>query len=241
MSLEELLAEFRDREKATDNTKANWYNIAVAALAAASAGHEVVKVYRFATKDTDLESQKLIQRRIKETIIKTSWLYGGPRAILSLFPLFKDLREEEIDHFGARWDQHLHPLPSATHHAETRGKRFFDNLWSPEAAKENLDFNFKYSPDLYLLVQTNLSQWASEDSILSFVETELVYAAALICSNAPQQATWHTRGIVRQGGTKEQAGFVQQLSLRIADMYDCKTGNITPVDEIEWEDKKSHA
>lgn len=66
-----------------------------------------------------------------------------------------------------------------------------------------------------LLVQTNLAHWASEDSILSFVETELVYAAALTCSNVPQQAAWHTRGIVRQGGTKEQARFVQELSLRV--------------------------
>lgn len=29
MALEELLAEFRDKEQTTDITKANWYNIAV--------------------------------------------------------------------------------------------------------------------------------------------------------------------------------------------------------------------
>ncbi|KAK4613526.1 hypothetical protein CLAFUW4_09317 [Fulvia fulva] len=241
MALEELLAEFRDKEQTTDITKANWYNIAAAALAAASAGHEVVKLCRFATKDVDLETQKLVQRRIKETILKTSWLYGGPKAILSLFPLFKDLKEEETDHFGARWEAHLRNDPNETAEAEARGKLFFDKLWSPEAAKENLDFNFKHSPHLYLLVKHNLYFYASEPSILSFIETELIYAAALTCSNVPQQAEWHTRGIVRQGGTKEQARQVQELSLKMAEMYDCRTGKITPVDEIEWDDKKSHA
>ena len=70
--------------------------------AASSAGHEVVKLYRFATKDLDLEKQKLVQRRIKEAIIKTSVLYGGPKALHALFPLFKDLKDEEIDSYGPR-------------------------------------------------------------------------------------------------------------------------------------------
>lgn len=31
---------------------------------------------------------------------------------------------------------------------EERGKRFFEGLWTPAAAKANLEYNFKYSPDL---------------------------------------------------------------------------------------------
>lgn len=87
----------------------------------------------------------------------------------------------------------------------------------------------------------SLEWYVSEDAILNFVETELVNAAALTCSNCPMQAMWHTRGIVRHGGTIEQARFAQEVALKIAEMYGAKTGEITPVDEIDFDDEGSHA
>lgn len=87
----------------------------------------------------------------------------------------------------------------------------------------------------------SLEWYVSEDAVLNFVETELVNAAALTCSNCPMQAMWHTRGIVRHGGTIEQAKFAQEIALKIAEMYDAKTGEITPVEQIDFDDEGSHA
>lgn len=87
----------------------------------------------------------------------------------------------------------------------------------------------------------SLEWYVSEDGVLDFVETELVNAAALTCSNCPMQAMWHTRGIVRHGGSIEQARFVQEVALRIAKMYDAKTGDVMLVDQIDFEDEGSHA
>jgi hypothetical protein len=62
-------------------------------------------------------------------------------------------------------------------------------------------------------------------------------AACITCCNSPLQALWHTRGIVRLGGTVEQARFTQNLALRIAQIFGATTGVILSVDKIDWEDR----
>lgn len=76
--------------------------IQVVSLAAACAGAEVVKLYRHVCEGLPLEEQKLVQRRIKEALIRTGHLYGTPKVIQALFPLFQDLKDEEIDQYGPR-------------------------------------------------------------------------------------------------------------------------------------------
>lgn len=72
------------------------------ALAAASAGPEVPKLYKLATQGLSLEEQKIVQRRLKEAILKASCLYGVPKSLQALLPLFAILKDEEIDHYGPR-------------------------------------------------------------------------------------------------------------------------------------------
>jgi hypothetical protein len=79
----------------------------------------------------------------------------------------------------------------------------------------------------------------SETGILPAVETQMANAAALVCSNCPVQAMWHTRGIIRHGGSSEEAWFTQKMALEIAAHYGSKTGEITPVDQIPMEDGKT--
>ncbi|KAF7190726.1 hypothetical protein HII31_07885 [Pseudocercospora fuligena] len=247
----ELLEKFSGKEGVADITKATWYAIAVCeasnsacALAASSAGHEVVRLYRFATIGLPLETQKVIQRRIKEAIVKTTMLYGGPKALQALFPLFKDLKEEEIDHYGPRWDSIKDDFDGALLRPKARqraGADFFGTLWGPDAARQNLEFNFNYCPDLYVQNIITLEWFISDDGIFRPHETCMCTAAAIICSNSPLQAMWHTRGIVRQGGTLYQAKFAQQLALGIAALYDARTGKIVPVEEIDFDDESSHA
>lgn len=56
--------------------------------------------------------------------------------------------------------------------------------------------------------------------------------AAIICSNAPLQALWHTKGLIRHWGSVDQAKFVHDLALAIAKANGCTTGDITAVDSI---------
>lgn len=80
----------------------------------------------------------------------------------------------------------------------------------------------------------------SEDAILSPVETQMSNVAALICSKCPVQAMWHTKGIVRHGGSKEEARFAQDLALQIARLYGCEIGEVTLVDDIDFDDATPH-
>lgn len=74
----------------------------------------------------------------------------------------------------------------------------------------------------------------SENRILSDVETQMCNTTLLTCWDAPMQALWHTKGIVRLGGTAEQARFAQDLGIAIAKEFNCKTGHITMVDNIDF-------
>lgn len=69
-------------------------------------------LYLEATKDLELEDRKIVQRRIKEAILKGSILYGVPRAAQGFGSLFRILPEDEIDTFAPRYA--IGPLPSTT-------------------------------------------------------------------------------------------------------------------------------
>lgn len=48
---------------------------------------------------------------------------------------------------------------------------------------------------------------------------------------------WHTRGIVRAGGTIALAQFTQDLALGFAQNFGAVVGTVTLVSDIDWEDK----
>lgn len=81
-------------------------------------------------------------------------------------------------------------------------------------------------------------QWHfSEDTILNAIETQMCNVAALICSSCPVQATWHTRGLLRHGGSAEEAKMSQMIGIAVARVYGARIDNITPVDEIDVNSK----
>lgn len=91
-----------------------------------------------------------------------------------------------------------------------------------------------------LLNLKHVYEWHfSEDTILGAVETQMANVAALICANCPVQAMWHTRGLLRHGGTMDHARLAQTIGLEIASLYKCQTGKIIPVEEINIS-TKSH-
>ncbi|KAJ5767647.1 hypothetical protein N7533_000230 [Penicillium manginii] len=234
-----LLQEIQVRSEGSVDAKDQWYMIAAVAMAAAGAGPDVAELYQMVTKGMSLPDEKHVQRRLKEAVLKTSILYGVPRSLQALLPLFATLKEEQIDHYGPRTEALKNGETSAER--RERGRRHFDTLWTPAAAQSNRDKNFKYQPDLYLLnLEAIYEQWLSEDTILNAVETQMCTTAALICSGSPQQAMWHTRGIVRHGGSIEMARFAQGIALDIGQAYGCKVDNVVKADYIDYDDRTPH-
>ncbi|KAJ5381025.1 uncharacterized protein N7496_003453 [Penicillium cataractarum] len=233
------LSEFYGREGTVEITQSNWYIVAAVSLAASGAGHNVPDLYRMATTGLLLEDEKIVQRRIKEAILKTSVLYGFPKALQALLPLFKVIDDDAIDHYGPRTEALQSQCQDRER--EERGREYFDITWTPDAAAANRATLQKYHPDLYLLaLKFGYEYWFSEDAILSNVQTQMCNAAALICSKSPVQAMWHTRAIIRHGGNLDQARMAQDIALRIAYHYNCDTGDIIKVDDIDFEDTRPH-
>lgn len=75
----------------------------IAALAAASASEDTPELYRLCTDGLSLEKEKLVQRRVKEAVLKTSMLYGVPKALQALYPMFNSWTDEQIDTYGPRF------------------------------------------------------------------------------------------------------------------------------------------
>jgi hypothetical protein len=60
------------------------------------------ELYRLATVDLSVEDRKVVQRRIKEALLKGAVLYGIPRSGQALGPLFQALPPDEIDLYAPR-------------------------------------------------------------------------------------------------------------------------------------------
>ncbi|KAJ5174151.1 uncharacterized protein N7482_000028 [Penicillium canariense] len=233
MSRLEFLQAFRDRENEPQIVKAKWYIVAATALTAACAGDQVPALYHLATEGLTIEERKIVQRRIKEAILKGGMLYGVPRLADALGPLGKVIPPDEMDHYGPRSER-----PRTKEEEEkraARGKRYFETLWTPAVAQAESERVAASHPDNYLLsLKLHYEYWISEDAILGPIETQMCNAALLICNRSPVQAIWHTRGVVRHGGSMEQARFAQDLGLAVAEQFEVKTGDITIVDQIDF-------
>ncbi|KAL3440799.1 hypothetical protein BJX65DRAFT_300216 [Aspergillus insuetus] len=233
------LAELRASGEQNEETRGKWYTIAAVAVAAAGGGGDVVRIYKMATAGLGVEDEKQVQRRLKEAILKTSILYGIPKSLQALLPLFATLDDDRIDHYGPRTEKMNSKEPVSVR--QDRARAYFDTLWTPAAAQANREKNFKYQPDLYLLnLEMIYELWISETDILDPVETQCCNAVALICSGSPVQAMWHTRGIVRHGGTREVAKFAQGIGLAVAKAYGLDTEKVVKVDDIPFDDTTPH-
>ncbi|KAG5742951.1 hypothetical protein H9Q69_005575 [Fusarium xylarioides] len=124
--LAELFADFRKSEADCDALHAKWYLVAAVALAASSAGDRVPDLYRLAVADLPLDQEKIVQRRIKEALLKTSILMGLPKALQSLVPLYRCMTEDKVDTYGPRTE--ALGSAEATKAREERTQQHFDML-----------------------------------------------------------------------------------------------------------------
>jgi len=55
-----------------------------------------------AVEDLSVEEEKIVQRRIKESLLKSSILIGAPRFLGSLAPIVREIKDDRIDTFAPR-------------------------------------------------------------------------------------------------------------------------------------------
>lgn len=115
-------------------------------MAASSCGSDSVKLYKVATEGLELQDELIVQRRIKEAILKESALFGVPRCLQFLIPIFHSLEDDHIDRFAPRYDSLGDASAQKTR--QEKGHAYFDVIWTPELAEKNRALNFKHSPDL---------------------------------------------------------------------------------------------
>jgi hypothetical protein len=72
------------------------------AMAASSCGNDSIILYQLATEGLKLEDELIVQRRIKEAILKESALFGVPRCLQFLIPVFHELEDDHIDTYAPR-------------------------------------------------------------------------------------------------------------------------------------------
>ncbi|OAL28544.1 hypothetical protein AYO22_02738 [Fonsecaea multimorphosa] len=185
------------------------------------------------TAGVPLEQRKIVQQRMKEIILKGSILYGVPRSAQGSSSLNASIPEEEIDTYAPRTEKISNP-GDQQRRAE-RGKRYFDTLWGgPEEGEAQRVRASKYYADTCLLnIKANYEMWMSEDSILSWTETQLCNVALLICNNSPVQAGWHMNGTLRHGASRDQIQFSRDLALAVARQFNAKTGDIPRVEDLK--------
>ncbi|SCV48559.1 uncharacterized protein FFB14_10445 [Fusarium fujikuroi] len=228
----DFLDKYRQAESDLDITDQTWYLAAAAALAGANAGARQADLYRIATKDLPVEKELIVQRRIKEVILKLTLMIGNPRSLGSLIPLFGAFKPGVVDMFGPRTEEQGDA--EALERRKKRAADHFATLWSPDAARSNNEILKKNHTDARKILSRR-DKALDEDRILSLVETQIALAGGITLSNAPMQATWHTRGIVRCGGSRELAERSQNLYLEVGRRFNVLVGDVQLVQEMDFE------
>ncbi|CAM6103568.1 unnamed protein product [Calypogeia fissa] len=219
-----------------------WYTILTVCTASAHAGPEALpmiyeiasseKVNTLSGKEAD-EMAVRIQRRMKESLLKGSVLFGIPAALDAVFALLPHTRAEAEQHparddsgFFLRRGQTLEGVTSRG--MEQLRKVYRHNLdqFKNEMMREDMQ-------DLRMLtVEVHYGWNLSECTVLDFKSTEMVILAALIPQNARAETLWHLRGCRRAGWSDESIRSVRDVCLQLANRLGCRTSKIPTLEDV---------
>lgn len=146
MAVKALFDELALEETSSGIVTSKWYFVTAACLAACSAGSDVVLLYQQIVEELDLKDRIIVQQRIKEAVLKTMFLYGVPKGLRALIPLYQSCADDEIGNISIRFDQKN--SEEARLQNEERGRWYFDNLWTPATAQGLRDLLFKHHKDM---------------------------------------------------------------------------------------------
>jgi hypothetical protein len=198
------------------------------AFAACNQGKYVADIYRAAisTNPDNIDHQRHILRRIKESLLKTGIIYGIPRVINAFRALVTALPSPEANEtISIR--NHI-TTPAET---DARGLDYMRNIFRADLDPfvSTMD---KYWPDLRTLVVTYIyGYYQSDVSVIDSITTSQLNIATLVPMDVTSEAGWHMRGLMRNGGTEEQLKFAFDTTMEIVQICEVHLRNTMPVAE----------
>ncbi|CAO1636852.1 unnamed protein product [Jaminaea pallidilutea] len=187
-----------------------------------------------------------VQRKLKETLLKGSVLFGIPPALEGAFALVEACRQERQTNRDQAHASGPHPRDDSgwflrQHQGVPPGGRSLrqddssDNGGVPsidvvERGEGQLRAVYRHNfPDIaarmgtemddlkMLTLPINYGLLLSETTVLDFAETELVILASLIPQAMRKETLWHLRGCLRAGWHPDAVESVRRVSMAISE------------------------
>lgn len=216
-------------EAASKNTVDTWYCITACAFAACNQGGFVSDVYKAAISQKaadDVAYQQLVLKRIKESLLKTSVIFGIPRTINAFRALVRALPSPEANEVTSVRNHIERPADT-----DERGIAYMRNIFRADL-DPFLDTMDKYWPDLRTLVVTTIyGYYQSDTSVLGPVETSQLNIATLVPMDVTAEVAWHMRGVIRNDGTREDLDYAFETAMGVCEVCDVKLKNTMPKPE----------
>lgn len=188
-----------------------------------------------ATESQLAEVSRGVQRKIQETLVKGSIIFGIPQALDTVFVLLEHIRSTSPPSYlltqddFARASSIQHPISSLKAPAyEALDRVYKHNLTGILDGKmaDNM-------PDLkFLTLEINYGFTLANQQVINWKETELVVLASLVTQNCRAEVLWHMRGALRAGWAREDVESVRQVSKDIARRLGVRTERVPGLEEV---------
>ncbi|EST09174.1 Carboxymuconolactone decarboxylase [Kalmanozyma brasiliensis GHG001] len=223
-----------------------WLTILTATVVSCHHGPEsIVHLYELALTQTtssfsaDETSRKSasqrIQRLIQEALVKGSVIHGIPPSLDTIFALLTHIRATspsyllDASHFARRssLDKPISSLTASAHEALRRVyKHNLDQILTEKMGDNMEDLKF-------LTLEINYGFNLACQEVIGWKLTELVVLAALVTQNCRTEVSWHLRGALRAGWSREDVQSVREVAMSLARRLGVRTDKVPDLDEVK--------
>ncbi|CAK7207009.1 hypothetical protein SEUCBS139899_009817 [Sporothrix eucalyptigena] len=113
-----------------------------------------------------------------------------------------------------------------------RGEAYMERVFGAEDMERFTKVMDIYWPDLRkLIVNYCYGLYQSERSVLADIDTSRISLASLVTMDVPKQLSWHIRGFMNLGGTREELIKTLDIAKTIVDIVGVNLQN--PIPDID--------
>ncbi|KAH7024548.1 uncharacterized protein B0I36DRAFT_415976 [Microdochium trichocladiopsis] len=168
-------------------------------------------------------SYKYQKNNATEALLKTGIIYGIPRVINAYRALIRAIPSPQSNETSSIRAHITNPSDT-----DARGEAYMRGIFRADLDPflANMDAHW---PDLRRLVVTTIyGYYQSDTAILDAVTTSQLNVASLVPMDVPVEVGWHMRGVVRNGGTREQLEFAWEIAIAVCRICEVKLKNQMP-------------
>ncbi|KAI5796605.1 hypothetical protein EDC01DRAFT_652040 [Geopyxis carbonaria] len=213
----DLITKLSARAATSDPATASWYIIATAAFAAANEPQRVTDIYKTACALRTVAERRVIFRRIRETLLKSTMLIGLPRMLNAYFPLAAHVLATEGAETLGDWGDSVRGRGNAGDvERRRRGEEYLGNIYRGEVPRIRANME-PIAPEVWDACILGYSEYLSEMGVLGRVETSQVTIACMVPLDVKTEVGWHMRGLIRNDGTVEHVREALEISLSVCE------------------------